>query len=179
MEISREDFMSYMATNPEFVIETSRVVLQRTLAQVDSLTFQLASRRKKDNQPPPIFISYSRQDLPFVKKLTTDLKRQRFNTWLDIHQIDPGLSWSRQVGAALDHCKLMLLILSPSSLESENVDDEWNYYLDNKKPVIPVLYQPCQMPFRLHKLQYINFANQDYGLALNRLVATLYNYEVE
>jgi hypothetical protein len=56
-----------------------------------------------------------------------------------------GQKLGRQIGEALDGCQMMLLVLSPNSVISENVEDEWNYYL-TKKPVVTVLYQPVNCP---------------------------------
>ncbi|MBZ0305325.1 MAG: toll/interleukin-1 receptor domain-containing protein, partial [Anaerolineae bacterium] len=133
-----------------------------------------AKHRRKITTPPKFFVSYARKDQRFVEQLAIDLKRRDIDVWLDLHNIDPGLSWSRQIGRALDLCSAMILVLSPDSLESENVDDEWNYYLDNKKMIVPLLYQECRVPFRLHKLQFINFVKQPYDAALSHLVSALH-----
>jgi CRP-like cAMP-binding protein len=173
LEIRREDFLHYFKLNPEIVVEITKYILRRVLGQQEQLLAQLAVHRKQKVSDARIFISYSSVDRDFVERLARDLKREKFDVWLDIHYLEPGKSWSRQVGKALDTCEAMLLIISPDSLASENVDDEWNYYLDTKKIVLPVLYRECTIPFRLHKLHYIDFVRNDYYEAFNRLVGYL------
>ena len=93
-----------------------------------------------------------------------------------MHEIEAGKSWARQIGKALDTCKIMLLVLSPTSVDSGNVEDEWNYYLDKGKPIIPVLFQRCDVPYRLHKLHYIDFTANTFESALSQLIANLHHY---
>lgn len=177
LEVTREEFNGHAQANPELAIEISKLVLARVLHQMDTLLFELAQHRRRAEEQPNFFMSYSRKDEDFVRTLAGDLRRRGFKIWLDIYDIEPGESWSRQIGRALDACEVMLLILSPDALDSENVDDEWNYFLDVKKTVLPIMHRPCTIPFRLHKLQYINFTNQSYDTALDRLVATLYQQQ--
>jgi CRP-like cAMP-binding protein len=174
IEINRSDLDAFAKQSPEIVIAICKIVIKRTLAQLDRSVEELAKHRRKIQTPPKFFVSYARKDQPFVEQLAIDLKRRSIDVWLDIHNIDPGLSWSRQVGRALDMCSAMILVLSPDGLESENVDDEWNYYLDNKKMIVPLLYRECRIPFRLHKLQFINFTQQPYDTALSHLVSALH-----
>ena len=134
---------------------------------------RLLARARPRSTEPEIFVSYSHADEPFARRLVTDLKKRKFNVWLDVFDIQSGASWARQIGEALDTCRLMLLILSPDSMVSENVEDEWNYYLDKQKMIVPVLYRPCDIPYRLHKLHYIDFDESAYDEALARLVTDL------
>jgi len=173
IEISREEFLSYSQTNPDLAIELSALLVQRMLEQIDNLLRELSRYRKPISERPAFFISYSHKDKEFVLNLAGDLRRRGIRVWLDEFDIDPGHSWSRQIGNALDSCERMLLVWSPNALASENVDDEWNYFLDVKKPVIPILIEPCDLPYRLHKLQYIDFHSVEYRQAMNDLVAFL------
>ncbi len=174
IEINREDLQALMKKTPEIVLAISRIVIKRTLTQLDRSVEELAKHRRKTQPPPKFFVSYARKDQAFVEQLAIDLKRRSVDVWLDIHNIDPGLSWSRQIGRALDMCSAMILVLSPDALASENVDDEWNYHLDNKKRIVPLLHRECRVPFRLHKLQFIDFIHEPYETALQELVSTLH-----
>jgi CRP-like cAMP-binding protein len=177
MEIDRAIFQHFVMTNPQAVIAITQMILKRFLANEEKLLTEIARLKRRELPPPRVFVSYSRQDQAFAVRLVNDLKKQKIAVWIDLYNIEAGKSWARQIGEALDACDLLLLILSPSSLASENVEDEWNYYLDQRKPVVPVLYQTCKIPFRLSRLQYLNFVATDYDLALARLVATLSTYE--
>ena len=102
------------------------------------------------------FFSYSRQDSGFALKLAEELRAAGAAVWLDQLDIGPAQRWDRAVQDALEKCPQMLIVLSPSAVESDNVMDEVSFALEKRKPVIPVLYRDCEIPFRLRRLQYID-----------------------
>lgn len=173
LEIRREDFNQYIINNPSALLAVVRLIIQRILRQQERHLIELARKMKAGSAAPEVFISYARKDEPMARRLASDLKKNKINTWVDVHEIDAGQSWARQIGKALDICRLMVLILTPASIASENVEDEWNYYLDKNKPIIPVLIQGCDLPYRLHKLQYIDFAGTSYDSALTQLITNI------
>src|SRR6266581_929596 len=87
------------------------------------------------------FFSYSREDSDFALRLAADLKAAGANVWLDQLDIVPGQRWDQAVEDALTTCKRMLVILSPASVNSMNVMDEVSFALEERKSVIPVVYQ--------------------------------------
>ena len=50
-----------------------------------------------------------------------------------------------------------MVVLTPHSVASKNVLDEVAYALHHGKDVVPVLLASCDVPFRLHRIQYIDF----------------------
>jgi hypothetical protein len=102
---------------------------------------------------PKTFISYAREDSEFALKLAAELRQAGANVWVDQLDIPPGAHWDRTVQEALNACPRLLVILSPASVSSENVMDEVSYAIDKGKPVVPVLYRECDIPFRLRRLQ--------------------------
>lgn len=120
-----------------------------------------------------LFISYSRTDTPFAQSLAQSLTDSGADVFLDVQDIPAGEKWSRIIQKALDESDLMVLIVSPASIESDNVEDEWQYFLDNQKPVIPLLWLPAKLPFQLNRLQYVNFNGVPHETALANLHAEL------
>jgi TonB family protein len=118
------------------------------------------------------FFSYSRDDLEFALHLAKDLKNAGANIWMDKLDIRPGQFWERKVEEAVTTCPRMLVILSPSSVNSPNVMAEVSFAMDEKKEVIPVLYRDCKIPFRLRPFQYVDLRNE-YSQGLEELLATL------
>ena len=118
------------------------------------------------------FFSYSRDDSEFAVHLAEDLKAAGENVWLDQLDIEPGTPWDREVQKALANCPRMLVILSPTSVSSDNVLDEVSFALSKQKKVIPVLYRECDIPFRLARLQYVDFRT-DYARGLKALLRTM------
>jgi hypothetical protein len=120
-----------------------------------------------------VFISYSRADKALADRLRSDLERLGVDVWIDVEDIHAGLKWSSAIQQALDTCEVMVVILSPDSAASQNVEDEWQYFLDQKKPLVPVLWRPAKIHFQLSRLQYIDFSRQPYNVALGQLCAEL------
>lgn len=119
-----------------------------------------------------LFFSYARHDAAFALKLAQDLRSAGANVWMDQLDIPAGKRWDEAVQDALEACEGVLLVLSPQSVESQNVLDEVSYALDEGKHLLPILHRACEIPFRLRRLQYIDFT-ADYATALDRLLNTL------
>jgi len=120
-----------------------------------------------------IFVSYSRKNEPFARKLARALSDAGVDVWIDVEDIPAGMKWSSAIQQGLDRANLMIVVISPESMASNNVEDEWQYYLDNKKPVIPVLLEPARLHFQLARLQYIDFHTQAFDVAFVQLAAEL------
>jgi hypothetical protein len=119
-----------------------------------------------------LFICYARQDKIFALKLVDKLRERGISVWIDELAIQPGSNWNSSIDEALYDCTRLLVILSPAAVESEQVQSEWVTALEEKKPVIPVLYQKCRIPSRLRLLQHVDLRTQDIedNTALNQLV---------
>ncbi len=120
-----------------------------------------------------IFISYSRNDAAFARKLATSLDSLGADIWIDVEDIPAGMKWSTAIQEGLDTCEVMIVVISPTSMESTNVEDEWQYYLDQGKLVVPALLRPAKVHFQLSRIQYIDFHNQDYATAFAQLCSEL------
>jgi hypothetical protein len=123
-------------------------------------------------QQPYYFFSYSRKDSVFVKRLAMDLKNSNANVWLDQLDISPGSTWDDSVQNALNEAQGLIVILSNISVKSPNVMDEVSYALSRGKKVVPLMIEECQIPFRLARLQYVDFT-KDYDSSFKQLIATL------
>jgi TIR domain len=107
--------------------------------------------------------------------LAKNLKLQGVPVWLDQWNIPHGGNWPREIERALSSCARLLLVLSPSSVESDEVQSEWLFVLDEKKAVVPILHQKCHIPFRLRTIQHIDFTScsPDDGDALKDILIAL------
>jgi TPR repeat protein len=124
------------------------------------------------DQTSAAFISYCRDDQEFALRLAQDLKAAGGAVWLDQLDIKPGSSWDNAVEDALLAARQMLVVLTPTSVRSENVRDEISYALKQGKTVIPVLYMECVIPLRLERKQHIDF-RADYARGLTTLLKQL------
>jgi hypothetical protein len=120
-----------------------------------------------------VFISYSRRDVDFARRLAQSLAQARIDVWMDMEDIEVGSKWSKAIQQGLDSSDVLCVVISPASMESSNVEDEWTYFLDQKKPVIPIHWKPGKIHFQLGRIQYIDFYTNPYDTALPLLLAEI------
>lgn len=125
---------------------------------------------------PNYFFSYSRKDSDFVKKLATELKEAGANVWLDQLDIAPGKPWDDSIQNGLNESAGLIVVLSNASAKSKNVMDEVSYAMSQGKKVVPLIIENCPIPFRLARLQYIEFTG-DHSSSLTHLLKTLHTPE--
>ena len=107
------------------------------------------------------FFSYARKDTEFALKLAQKLRAAGVDLWLDQLDILGGQHWDLAIDKALKTCQGMIVILSPESVASYNVMDEVSCALEERKLVVPVLLRRCDIPFRLRRVQYIDYTVDD------------------
>jgi hypothetical protein len=124
-----------------------------------------------------IFFSYSRADgSAFALRLAQDLKQKGFDVWIDQEDIKAGAEWDREIAKALEACNCVLFLETEKSVASNHVLDEVYYALEQKKKVIPLIYVDAKTPFRLNRLQHIDFT-RDYNTGLGLLMKELESAE--
>lgn len=120
-----------------------------------------------------VFISYSRADAEFVDLLLRLLVSKGYDAWLDRRDIEAGSRWDLAIEQAIQARSHLVVVLSPESVTSQNVADEWSYALEEGKTVIPLLHQACSTPMRLRRLQWIDFAQHPFAQAFQALTTAL------
>lgn len=109
-----------------------------------------------------IFISYSRKDIDFVRKLADDLEKAGYDVWWDITDLRGGDDWVSSLPAAIKSSQFFIIVLTPSSVESEWVRKEYTQALSLRKKIIPIMLVACDVPFALNTINFVNFAVGEY-----------------
>lgn len=120
-----------------------------------------------------IFISYSRKDIGFVRKLAGDLEAAGYNVWWDLSDLRGGDDWLRVIPAAIQSSDAFLVVLSPNSAVSEWVEKEYAQALSLRRKIIPLMLERSDVPFALNTINYIDFSTDDYATSLASLLNTL------
>lgn len=120
-----------------------------------------------------VFISYSRKDTDFVRKLAGDLEKAGYDVWWDITDLRGGDDWVRQIPEAIRTSQYILVVLTPDSTESEWVQKEYTQALSLRKKIIPIMLAPSSVPFALNTINFINFASGDYVENYRKLLEAL------
>ncbi len=118
------------------------------------------------------FISYARTDEKYANDLTRDLQNLGIETWRDQENIPAGATWAAEVTQAIISSTHIILIATPNSVSSENVKDEVYFALDKGKIIIPLLFEDCELLFRVHRMQWIDFQT-DYQAGIKALCEQL------
>jgi CRP-like cAMP-binding protein len=168
----------------EMGLEAFRQVIRSSPQFLDNI-MKLIDRYEQNHrklQHAMIFVSYSRKDQEFAKRLIKDLKQQikedGIRVWFDQLDILPGKDWDESIEEALHKTTAMLLILSDNSVKSKNVKSEWHYCVEEGKVIIPIVIEKdCDIPFRLKTYHYIDLAGyaneKDYQEGLERITQTV------
>ncbi len=119
-----------------------------------------------------VFVSYSRTDDAFVRRLVDDLSANGVNVWWDQRDITAGQRWDMAIERALDEATHVLFVMSKSSTRSDNVRDELDTAIDEGKVIVPVLIDDCKPPLRTRRMQYTDF-RKGYDQGLVGLLAML------
>ena len=60
-----------------------------------------------------LFISYSRRDIDFARKLTKSFKDQDLDFWIDWEDIPPTVEWWQEIERGIEEADIFLFLISP------------------------------------------------------------------
>jgi len=107
-----------------------------------------------------VFISYSRKDGDFARKLNLALQEAGKTVWFDQESIASGVDFEAELYKGIDGSDNFVFVLSPDSVESEYCEAEVQYALSHNKRIITVLARethPSSLPEGLQKIHWIDF----------------------
>jgi hypothetical protein len=119
-----------------------------------------------------IFVSYSRKDDEAVRRFAGALRKDGHSVALDQDIIPGGQLWREKIVEAIGRADVVLVLLSSSSIKSDEVRKELDIAVDRKKAIVPALLEPVQVPdkiaYQLAGLQLVDLATIQ-GAAEERL----------
>lgn len=101
-----------------------------------------------------LFISYSRQDVTYARKLADALLERGFDVWIDNKQIEYGANWEKEIFRSIDQCAAFIVLMSPASSDSTWVQRECHHAEKRNKPPFPILLEGEEFP-RYGLTQYV------------------------
>ena len=129
-----------------------------------------------------VFISYSRKDIEFAKRLTGELQKSELDFWIDWEGIPPTVDWWREIEKGIEEADVFLFLISPDSAKSKICGQEIDTAVKNGKRIIPIVVREIQWedtPPKLGHLNYIFFSrDDDFGTATQKLLTAIHtDYE--
>jgi len=122
-----------------------------------------------------VFISYKREYIDFAKRVADKLRDWGYVPWLDVERIRPGENWDNSVFEGLKSSQVIVGVVTPESVKSENVRDEWAWARANSMPFIPLRLRNVpisDIPHTVIRVQHIDFT-LDEGKAFGQLADRL------
>jgi TIR domain-containing protein len=105
-----------------------------------------------------VFLSYSSASQPWVRKFTDALTASGVSAWFDAHEILPGERWQAQIEKALRQSRVLILVLTPESVQRPWTFFELGAALADGKRIVPVLsdeVDPGDIPAVIRQFQFV------------------------
>src|SRR5262249_44118614 len=152
----------------------------RTEGFVRKLKVTLMPAASPEQQAPrsqEVFISYSRKDKEFVRRLDEELKRRDREAWVDWEGIPPGDTWEKTIYSAIESTHTFIFVLTPDSIASEVCGREIAHAAANNKRLVPIVHRDVEadkVPRSLGELNWIFYRDSDdFEEATAKLISAL------
>jgi len=137
-----------------------------------------ASGNKAGPKRPDVFISYSRKDREFVKRLEAALQARGREAWVDWEGIRPAEEFMEAIFPAIEGTDTFVFVISPDSVTSEICGRELAHAATHNKRMGPIFAREVDVktiPEPLAKLNWVFFCreNEDFDVGTDTLISAL------
>jgi hypothetical protein len=118
----------------------------------------------KDLRMADVFISYSRADREFVRKLSDSLAARARDACVDWQDIPLTAEWLEEVYTGIDQVHNFVFVITPESVKSMTCQKEIAHAVENHKRLIPLLHRAVpdmSVPEALAKLNFVFLRDSD------------------
>lgn len=88
-----------------------------------------------------VFISHSSKDKPYADAVCSTLEYYGVKCWVAPRDVPPGQPWAAAIAHAVETCKIMVLVFSEQSNQSQEVEREVAMAAKYKHAIIPFRIQ--------------------------------------
>ncbi len=123
-----------------------------------------------------VFISYSRKDGDFARRLNIALQEAGKTTWFDQESISTGVDFEKEIFRGINSADNFVFVLSPDAVSSEYCEREVDYAAEQGKRFIPLLCRDTAIeliPKVLQQIQWIDFKTIAFEKAFAELIQTI------
>ena len=121
-----------------------------------------------------IFVSYSRKDISFAKKLIDSFDTDKLKAWIDWEDIPPSVDWWAQIQKGIEEADTYLFLISPDSAASKVCAQELDCAVKNGKRLIPLVVREIpadEAPAQIGRFNWIFFReSDDFDAAIQKLI---------
>jgi WD40 repeat protein len=124
-----------------------------------------------------VFVSYSRRDSEFVRRVTDSISERGKEVWLDTEGIADGEVFPEAIKRAIEQSDAFLFVITPDSVHSPYCGNEVEYARQMQKRILPVLRSPvpdADLPAEIRDRNWIPFVeDSEFDPSVGRLVTAL------
>lgn len=132
-----------------------------------------------------VFISFAEEDQKFAQILGASLTKKKVHVFVDRWHISIGDNLRKELEREIKEADFICCILSKSSSDIINKEDEnrWFYEeyqltlkresAENRTILLPIVIEPCEIPFELQDRLFANFVDKDFDITFNELMIPL------
>jgi len=124
-----------------------------------------------------VFISYSRRDKDFVRRLGDGLVAHNREAWVDWKDIPLTSEWQQEILRNIETADNFIFIISPDSVASIPCKQEIEHAAANNKKMLPLFFRPVpddSVPETLSRFQRLDFDDpQQFDAKFAALIAAL------
>lgn len=105
-----------------------------------------------------VFISYSRRDREFVRRLHERLAADKRDVWVDWEDIPPSAQWLAEIERAIETAEAVAFVVSPDSVSSKTCLHECDHAAKYNKRIVPVVardVEPAAVPAPLARINWL------------------------
>ncbi len=149
-----------------------QVILDENEATASSIN---TDRLRTTLSPLPrgsVFVSYAAEQGSIAEQLANQLRRSNFQIFWD-REIPPGSNADEAISSGLRLADAMVVILSPEAILSTTMAQQWNHFMLNRKPIVPVIYEECALPRTLQEFAPIKYVGS-FNRMVNDIVVALF-----
>src|SRR6185312_4992499 len=124
-----------------------------------------------------VFVSYAREDLPFVHQLTAALRARDREVWVDLEEIIPTARWMQEIRAGITGADAVAFVITPDWVASEICQTELRYAIEESKRLVPILAREtpaADVPPVLAERHWLRFPDGgEFDAGVDRLIGVL------
>src|ERR1700727_3608793 len=124
-----------------------------------------------------VFVSYSRRDSEFVRRMADSIAQRGKEVWLDTEGIADGEGFPDAIKRAIEQSDAFVFVITPASVHSPCCENEVEYAREMQKRILPVLRAPVpdsDLPPEIRDRNWIPFTDDtEFDPSMGRLVTAL------
>ena len=113
-----------------------------------------------DDIKKEVFISYNKQNFDLAQYFCNMLEGAGISCWIAPRDIDPGKDWAASIVEGITGCNVMALLVSSTSLASQEVAKEVDLANTSKKDILPIRIEDVllsgSLQYHLSKRQWVD-----------------------